>query len=114
MRALHELAALLGCTVGMLLASGMSWQEFARWRVWMAAEQQGPRWQALHRAELLAAVHNGSQFVRRDKRPHAAADFLPPDPWVAKAAATAAAPDLAHDAEAQQREFDAAMQAWGV
>lgn len=84
MRALFALAALLGTTVA-ALASGLSAQEFNRWKVWMECEQQGPEWAALHRAQLLAATHNAGLFKRHDGNAFTAADFERPDPWAPSA-----------------------------
>jgi len=90
MRAVFALAAYLGMTVATLMAS-MTAQEFTRWRVWMDLHQQGPDWQARHRAELLAAVHNSGRVKHADDRLFTVADFLPPDPWAPPAPAVPAA-----------------------
>lgn len=102
MRALFALAAMLGTPVAVLLPQ-LTAQEFVRWQVWMAAEQQGPRWAAVHQAELRAAAHNGGLVQHREGRAFAAADFMPPDPW---------APPLtpAQQAAAQEREFARLLQ----
>lgn len=85
MRALHALAATLGCTVAALLPQ-LSAQEFERWRLWMAAEQVGPEWAAHRHAEAMAAAYNAGQFKHRDARAFAAHDFARPDPWALPAA----------------------------
>lgn len=79
MRALFALAVLLGTTVA-ALSHSLSAQEFNRWRVWMAAEHQGPEWADVRHAELLAAIANGPR-QRTDKRPFTGADFIGTDPW---------------------------------
>ena len=105
MRATFALAALLGTTVATLAAT-MSGQEFARWQVWMQAEQIGPDWAAMHRAETLAALHNGGQYRKQGGGHFAAADFARPDPW-------ATAPQLSPQQELarQQAEYEALMRA---
>lgn len=82
MRALYTLAATLGVTVAQLTAT-LSAQEFARWQVWLAAEQRTPAAQAAHHAQLLAAAHNGGAFQRKGGGAWTPADFERPDPWVA-------------------------------
>ncbi len=82
MRALHELAVVLGTSVAVLVAT-LSAQEFARWKVWLQAEQVGPRWDALRHAELLAAVHNGGNYQRKGGGAFTRKDFMPADPWQA-------------------------------
>lgn len=86
MRALHEIAAVLGCTVGVLMAT-LSAQEFVRWRLWLDAEQAGPSWAVRRHAELLAAVHNSGRVGKSGGGLFGAADFLPPDPWAPPRAA---------------------------
>jgi len=80
MRALHELACVLGCTVGALLPA-LSAQEFSRWQVWLEAERVGPAWDARRHAELLAAAHNSGRVAKTGGGLFTAADFMPPDPW---------------------------------
>lgn len=80
MRALYTLAATLGVTVAQLSAT-LSAQEFARWQVWLAAEQRTPAAQAARHAQLLAAAHNGGAFQRKGGGPWTAADFERADPW---------------------------------
>lgn len=82
MRAAFAVAAYLGMTVATLMAT-LSAQEFTRWQVWMQLHQVGPDWDARHRAELLAAVHNSGRVKHADDRLFTVADFLPPDPWAA-------------------------------
>lgn len=48
--------------------------------IWLEAEQQGPRWEAARRAQLMAALFNGP-MRRRDGRAWEPADFMPHDPW---------------------------------
>jgi hypothetical protein len=86
MRDLYTLAATLGTTVAALLPQ-LSAQEFARWQVWMQAEQVGPDWAAHRHAEAIAAAYNAGQFKHRDARAFAAADFARSDPWAAAAPA---------------------------
>lgn len=63
------------------LAATLSAREFARWALWMHAEQVGPHWDRLRHAELMAAAHNGTNVKHRDARPFSALDFFTADPW---------------------------------
>ena len=104
MRALHNLAALLGTTVAVLSAT-LSAQEFVRWQVWMDAEQRGAEWDAARHAQLLAAAHNGGQFQRKGGGPFTAADFQRHDPWAVQEPLT---PEQL--AERQAAEYAALLQ----
>lgn len=100
MRALFALAALLGTTVAALSAV-MTAQEFNRWQVWMEAEQQGPDWAALHRAQMMAATHNAGNYQRKDGQAFTGADFHRADPWVEAPALTPAEQQARLNAEYQ-------------
>lgn len=101
MRTLHEIAAVLGCTVGMLMGT-LSAQEFVRWRLWLDAEQAGPAWAVRRHAELLAAVHNSGRVGKAGGGLFTGADFLPPDPW---APPPKAVPQTAEQHAAQVRAW---------
>lgn len=76
---MHALASHLHTSVA-AIERGMSAQEFARWQVWMHAEQVGPAYDRLRHAELMAAVHNGA-CSKVGGGAFGAADFMAPDPW---------------------------------
>lgn len=92
MRAVFALAAFLGTTAAAVL-QGMSAQEFTRWQLWMAAEQQGSEWAALRHAELMAAVHNGPHVKHATRGSFAPADFMRADPWAVKPRAADKSPE---------------------
>lgn len=91
------------------LVATLSAQEFVRWSLWLHAEQVGPHWDRLRHAELMAAVHNGTNVKHRESRPFSALDFFLADPWApppAPVAMTAAQVRQMHEAHL------AAEQAW--
>lgn len=104
---MHMLASHLHRSVAELEAT-MSAAEFSRWIIWMHAEQLGPHWTRVHRAEALAAACNAGQVSHRDRRAFSAVDFLQPDPWEQRAAVpaimSADALRAMHDAHLQAEE----------
>lgn len=78
-RDLHTLASHLRCTVEELKQT-LSAKEYVRWMIWLETERQGPRWEAVRQAQLMAALFNGP-MRRRDNRAWDPSDFMPPDPW---------------------------------